>query len=109
MQTISRDLLEKKLTIPEPVALIDVLPESSFQMFHLPSAINIPLDDERFEEKMREAVPDKNMTVVVYCEDTDCRASPEAASRIEALGYRDVYDYEAGKEDWKQAGNTIES
>lgn len=109
MQSISRDLLERKLTVPRPVALIDVLPESSFRSFHLPSAINIPLDDERFDEKMREAVPDKNMIVVVYCKDTSCQASPKAARRIEALGYRNVYDYEAGKEDWRRAGNSIES
>ena len=109
MQTISRDVLEKKLTIPKPVALIDVLPRSSYESYHLPSAINVPLDDDHFEERIREAVPDKNIPVVVYCKDAECKASPKAASRIEALGYRHVYDYEAGKEDWRQAGNTIES
>ncbi|MDX1434168.1 MAG: rhodanese-like domain-containing protein [Gammaproteobacteria bacterium] len=109
MQKISRDQLEKKLSVPEPVALIDVLPESSYESYHLPSAINIPLDDERFDEKLRETVPDTDTTIVVYCKDADCQASPKAASRIEALGYRNVYDYEAGKEDWKAAGNTIES
>lgn len=45
---------------------------------------------------------------MVYCYDADCTASPKAAERIEALGYRSVYDYEAGKMDWKQAGLPVE-
>lgn len=30
--------------------------------------------------------------------------SPRAAWRLEALGFREVYDYEAGKADWAAAG-----
>jgi len=30
--------------------------------------------------------------------------SPRAASRLESLGFRDVYDYAAGKADWFAAG-----
>jgi len=30
--------------------------------------------------------------------------SPRAASRLESLGFRDVYDYAAGKADWFNAG-----
>jgi hypothetical protein len=44
----------------------------------------------------------------VYCYDTDCDASPKAARRMEDLGYQTVYDYEAGKVDWKEAGLPVE-
>ena len=30
--------------------------------------------------------------------------SPRAACRLESLGFEDVYDYEAGKQDWTAAG-----
>ena len=30
--------------------------------------------------------------------------SPRAACRLESLGFEDVYDYEAGKQDWLAAG-----
>jgi rhodanese-related sulfurtransferase len=46
--------------------------------------------------------------VIVYCHDEDCDASPKAARRMDALGYQRVYDYEAGKVDWKQAGLPVE-
>lgn len=32
----------------------------------------------------------------------------KAASRLRNLGYRNVYRYTAGKEDWRAAGNQIE-
>jgi CBS domain-containing protein len=34
--------------------------------------------------------------------------SPRAAWRLESLGFEDVYDYEAGKEDWAAAGLPLE-
>jgi CBS domain-containing protein len=34
--------------------------------------------------------------------------SPRAAWRLESLGFEDVYDYEAGKQDWTAAGLPIE-
>jgi Mg/Co/Ni transporter MgtE len=34
--------------------------------------------------------------------------SPRAAWRLESLGFEDVYDYEAGKQDWAAAGLPIE-
>jgi predicted transcriptional regulator len=34
--------------------------------------------------------------------------SPRAAARLESLGFAEVYDYEAGKNDWMAAGLPIE-
>ncbi len=34
--------------------------------------------------------------------------SPRAAWRLESLGFEEVYDYEAGKEDWAAAGLPLE-
>jgi rhodanese-related sulfurtransferase len=54
-------------------------------------------------------VPDEDRDVIVYCKDADCDASPKAAKRMEQLGYRNVFDYAAGKEDWKIADLPEES
>ena len=45
---------------------------------------------------------------MVYCYDLKCSASPKAAEKMDELGYRDVFDYEAGKMDWKEAGLPVE-
>jgi rhodanese-related sulfurtransferase len=107
MNTISREQLEKKMEQNEDFALVEVLGPDEYENFHLPRAINVPLG-AGFDERIQRAVPEKRSTVVVYCMDTDCNASPTAARRMEELGYEHVYDYTAGKQDWQAAGLRVE-
>ena len=109
MQTITRDQLKQKLYANPNTPLIEALPEDAYNDYHLPGAINIPVNDEQFDEHLNQAVPDKDQEVVVYCMDASCDASPKAGQRMEELGYTHVIDYEAGKKDWKQAGLPVES
>lgn len=90
------------------MAVIEVLGEEYFEKFHLPGAKNVPLG-ETFDERIQETVPDKSQPVVVYCLDEECEASPKAARRMEELGYQKVFDYDAGKMEWKEAGFPVES
>lgn len=108
MRVISRQELKEKMQRAESFILVDVLSHESFENFHLPGALNVPLTGN-FEECIQRAVPDKNQEVVVYCKNLECTASPEAAKKMDQLGYRQVYDYEGGKEDWKAAGLPISS
>jgi rhodanese-related sulfurtransferase len=108
MQTISRDEVQQKIDNGGDVALIETLPAESFEDFHLPGAVNVPLD-EQFEEHIQQEVPDKNQEVVVYCASSDCDASVKAARKLQSMGYKQIYDYEAGKADWKAAGLPVES
>lgn len=108
MQPIARDALKQRLDEDKDLTLVEVLPEAYYRKFHLPGAVNVPLG-EPFEEGIQTAVPDKARPVVVYCQNTECPASAKAARRMDQLGYTDVYDYEAGKEDWREAGLPTES
>lgn len=107
MQTITRDELKQKMEQNPGTTLIETLPEESYNEFHIPGAANIPINDQ-FDENVQQAVPHKNQDVVVYCMNSDCDASPKAAQRMEELGYSNVYDYEAGKQEWNQAGLPVE-
>ncbi len=109
MHTIDRQQVESMLAERPDVALLEALPEESFREFHVPGAINVPVNDYRFERKVMEAVPYKDTPIIVYCLDASCDASPRAAEHLEALGYREVYTYRAGKTDWKNAGNPLEA
>lgn len=106
MTAIDRDQL-KRMIDEDVVTVIEVLDEAYFNKFHLPNAINVPLSGD-FEQDIQDVVPDKTTPVALYCMDEDCNASPEAARRMEDLGYERVYDYEGGKMDWKEAGLPIE-
>jgi len=109
MKTVTRDEVKRILESDDKAKLIEVLPAEKFRDYHLPGAVNVPLGDENFDEEIQNAVPDKDAPVVVYCMNTQCDASPKAAERMEKLGYRNVLDYEAGKQDWKESGFRIES
>lgn len=108
-ETIDRQQLQRELSRDEdrPV-LIEVLGEKDYRDFHLPGALNAPLQDG-FETRIQQLVPDKETRVVVYCRDEDCTASPAAAKKMEEIGYHNVADYAAGKMDWKAADLPVES
>ena len=108
MKAINREELKNKLDQEEDLALIEVLAAEQYDAFHLPGAVNVPVN-EGFETRVQEAAPDKSAPVVVYCLDEDCEASEQAARRLEELGYKEVYDYAPGKLDWKQAGLPVEN
>mgnify|MGYP006289146487 CR=1 FL=1 len=103
MQTISRDELKSKMDRNGDLAIVDVLSPEQYKEGHLPGAINVPVG-EQFKHSIQQAVPDKGQAVVLYCANKECSASPKAAQQMDELGYERVYDYEAGKADWKNAG-----
>ena len=107
MKTISRREVEQKTQQEDRVALVEVLGSEYYDKFHLPGAINVPIDEE-FSDRVQQALPDKQKPVIVYCLDQACQASPKAARKLEELGYQEVYDYEAGKVDWQAAGLPVE-
>lgn len=97
--TISREELERRLGEAQ---LVEALPSMYFRKAHLPGAVNIPPD--QVDELAPSLLPDRDAAVVVYCQDRECEASAAVARRLVELGYTDVADYEAGKEDWIDAG-----
>jgi len=108
MQTITPEKLNQWMDQGQNFVLIETLPEKQFRKAHLPGAINIPVDDQRFAEKVEEAAPQKERPLVVYCANTECPASPRAAEKLEEMGYKSVFDCEAGKKAWKAAGYHLE-
>jgi rhodanese-related sulfurtransferase len=107
IQTIDRETLKQWMDEKRDITLVDVLPPDKYEEFHLPGALNIPLDAD-FGARIRENFPDCFQPIVVYCLDQDCSASPKAAEAMQRLGYQKVYDYEAGKVDWRHAGFPVE-
>lgn len=107
MQTIDREALRRKMGDGDGPVLVEVLPRASYDAFHLPGAINVPVSSDDFSERIQ-AAADKDDEVVVYCQNADCDASPRAAERMDRLGFTKVFDYEAGKDDWRAAGLPIE-
>ena len=98
MRTITREELSERLD-EDDLTLVEVLDHKYFRKFHLPGAINVPLDDG-FDENIRNSVPAKGSPVVVYCADSDCDASVKAGKRLDELGYTQVLVMEGGLLAW---------
>jgi rhodanese-related sulfurtransferase len=62
---ISRDEVKAKFDRGDNFTLVEALPESSYQDWHLPGAINVPSDKVRDLAPQR--LPDKDADIVVYC------------------------------------------
>ncbi len=88
------------------VVVLEALPQEYFEKEHLPGAKNLPLDD--LEASVARLVPDKDQAIVTYCSNDACGNSSVAATRLRALGYRNVRKYSGGKQDWIEAGLPVE-
>ena len=107
VKEITREELRAKLDGGEDVIIVEALPQKYYEDAHLPGAINIPHTEvDRLAPRL---LPDRSAQIVVYCSNRACQNSPQAARRLDALGYENVYDYEEGKQDWIEAGLPTES
>jgi rhodanese-related sulfurtransferase len=104
--TISREDLWAKIDRRDKFTLVETLAEDHFRQGHLPGAINLP--PEKVRERASQALPDRNAQIVVYCGSPNCTASEKAAQDLEAQGYTRVQRYVGGKQDWIDAGLSLE-
>jgi rhodanese-related sulfurtransferase len=104
---IDRDHLLELLDQDPHVTIVEALPEASYDEAHLPGALNLPHDSD--EAAIVTLLPDRDRTVVVYCSNVACQNSTVLSRRLVRLGFSDVRDYEAGKQDWIDAGLPTES
>lgn len=68
--------------------VIDVRTPSEFSSGHLPSAINIPLD--QIEIALPRRVKDKSQVLLLHCQSG--MRSGVAKKKLKALGYKNVYN-----------------
>jgi rhodanese-related sulfurtransferase len=104
MKTLKARQLEMVLGGPQHARLIDVLPEESFEKEHIEGAVNIPVRHDDFVRRVEDLVDEKDNSVIVYCASKECDASPTAARKLEQAGFSNVYDFEGGIKEWKDAG-----
>jgi rhodanese-related sulfurtransferase len=104
--TISREELQAKLNRQDKFQLVETLPEDQFRQGHLPGAVNLPPD--QIKERASNILPDCNAEIVVYCGSSKCTASENAAKELEGQGYTRIRRYVGGKQDWIDAGQSLE-
>jgi len=102
MEPISREELLKR-SHAGLVTILDVRPTDEFAQGHLPSALNIPLNDLN----ARLAELDPQQEIIAYCRSTYCVLSFEAVAALRARGFK-ARRLEEGFPEWKAAGLPLE-
>ena len=80
--------------------LLDVRTPGEFAKGHLPRALNVDWSGRDFDRRVGEL--DRSRPVFVYC--LSGSRSVEAARRLVATGFREVYDLDGGILKWRAAG-----
>ncbi len=76
----------------QPVQLIDVRTPEEFHSGHIEGAINIDFYSENFLEAFNEF--DKEQAIYLYCRSGN--RSGKTATKLEALGFKEIYDLKGG-------------
>lgn len=104
-RTITRDELRRAIEGGE-VVVVETLGPAYYADAHLPGAINIPHTE--VEALAPALLPDRGAAIVTYCSNAACQNSSVAQARLIGMGYTDVRKYAGGKQDWQQAGLSLE-
>jgi rhodanese-related sulfurtransferase len=102
---IDAQTLKVWLSDGQEIALIDVREHGQFGDGHLFFAV--PIAYSIFEIRLTTLVPNYGVRLVLC--DGGNGVAERAASRAEALGYRDVHVLRGGIAAWQSAGNTLYS
>lgn len=96
--------LKKALEEGDDVFVVDVRGPDLFAQGHIPGARNVPLDTI---VKSLASLP-KDKTIVTYCADITCGASPRAALELAQKGFR-VKHLVGGIAEWSRKGFPVET
>jgi rhodanese-related sulfurtransferase len=108
MHIIDRESLKRSLDKGTEFTIINVLPEKDYDKEHIRESINIPFNDRDFEKQVEQTVGSKETPIVVYCYNSTCPASKNAAEKLEEAGFTHVLAYEGGIKEWKDADYPVE-
>lgn len=99
---ISGATIKKMLDDKAAFQLIDARRKTDFDAEHIVGAISLPATDVN-AESLAKISDDVNSKFVFYCQNPKCQASPIAAGKAIGAGYKYVYEYRGGIDDWKAA------
>jgi len=102
MNTISREELKARMTGSEPVQLLMALDRKSFERQHIPGSVQF----DQLQEAAARLSPEQ--AIVVYDTNPACPASYRAYYQLHSLGFKKIYRFAGGLEEWAAAGYPIE-
>lgn len=99
-KVIHADELKSWYDQGKEMIVIDSRSKPYFDGIVLPNAKWLSYDVS--ESELKNILPSKDSTIVVYCSSTACPASKYMADRLVKSGYLNVYKFAEGLKDWMQ-------
>jgi rhodanese-related sulfurtransferase len=88
----------------EKIIVVDVLSPDDYNTGHIPGAISLPV--KMINELSAKSKIPPGSAVIVYCLDSHCPYSREAAQKLSGYGYK-VLAYKGGLDEWQQKGQKL--
>ena len=105
VRRMSIEELKERMNAEKPFILADARDVDSYDSSHIPGAIPVPMDEV---DQLAEGY-DRDIDVITYCSSYECTASTAAANAFLKKGFRNVWDYKGGLQEWQEQGNPLES
>ncbi len=102
MKTITAKELKQRIDSGEPIKLVNALEENKFCLKHIPGSLNL------YRREDLENNLGKEDKIIVYCTDTVCNKSIILYQLLEALGYKNVFRFSGGLNEWESEGYELE-
>lgn len=84
--------------------LVDVRSRDMYDEKHIPGALSVPVEEiGQYASRLN-----KDQMIVTYCGGFQCPASTLGSKEFMKLGFKDVWDYKGGIEEWEKKGLTVE-
>jgi rhodanese-related sulfurtransferase len=99
---INTDQLKSWYDQKKVMVILDARTKPYFDGTLLPSAKWLPAD--ALEKDIESAVPSKNSIIVVYCAGVECPAGGFLHDKLIKMGYKNVYEYSNGINEWIEKG-----
>jgi|694.fasta_scaffold02776_11 rhodanese-related sulfurtransferase len=101
-QQVDVDQLKSWYDQKKPMVVLDARSKPYFDGVLLPNAKWVPA--EATDAEIEAAVPSKDSLIVVYCYGLKCPASGWLYDKLVKLGYKNIYEFRGGIEEWIQKG-----
>ena len=90
------------------VVFLDAREPEDYKLGHIKNAINVYADDfETYRKKLENISHDE--PVVTYCSGSDCDLSIVLGTKLSRLGYKKIFVFFGGWNEWKKASYPVEN
>jgi rhodanese-related sulfurtransferase len=94
----------QSLVEAETAVLLDARPPEDFQQGYIPCATSLPISNFKETYDTVSHLLSEDKIIICYCEGFNCTDSSMLAMELYKEGFKDIFVYKGGIEEWQQLG-----